>query len=356
MSLLPNTAPTIQQLLAHANDAWTMGMFERALGTLIAEFTTTHGRAPVVLSLGSNIGLIAQFSLQAGAHHVVLCDPNAEAQGLASAHLASCGFDETHFTIVTKSPLQLPASEQYDILAHDCFGATSNAGGAAVYVWDLLRRKIVRQHSRPDGSSRRYVIPQESSMTARIYHVPALSADVRFGCVGNHQVSKKQAKVKWLNDSDVLQLVLTKETTQPLSERVEVLCETYDEVTDSITWPPYVELRPTATHLPADECIILLEWTAVLTGRFVIGTTLECNHDAKTRRARAISWGHEYALVSSVSTALAPIVFAVSHRPQGGVTMSVVASMPSSSKEMHSLSSKKLQTITEATFARAAML
>lgn len=353
MSLLPNTAPSARQLLAHANDAWTMRMFERALGALIAEFTAVHGRAPVVLSLGCNIGQIVQFSLLAGAHHVVLCDPNAEAQGLASAHLASCGYDETHFTIVTKSPLQLPASEQYDILVHDCFGATSNAGGAAVYVWDLLRRKIVRQHSLPDGSFRRYVIPQESSMTARMYHVPALSADTRFGCVGNRQVSKQQTKIKWQTDSDMLQLVLTKENTQPISERVEVLYETYDELVDSITWPTYIELWPTATHLPADECIILLEWTAVLAGPFVIGTTLECNHDAKTRRARAIAWGHEFVPVSSVSTSLAPIIFAVNHRPAGGVSMSVVGSMPS--KDMHSLSNKKLQTIVEATFARAAM-
>lgn len=347
--LAPLKPVPLAQTFAHSNDEPTLQAYRTAVTQMIQRFSAKHGRKPTVLCLGAlDLGAIPDHCIAAGAHHVTVCDPRAQAEECES-HLAA-RHDASRYTVLNRSPLKLPAGEKYDVLVHNMFGGSLNAQSAVGYVQDLLRRGVVA----PVGDEL-HVLPMEASMTVRLYHVPSLSVDARRStdCCQAQPVAKRP---KILHDSAFQALSLSKSSCVALSDRVEVAREIYDTFgDDTVQWPACVHLRPHRTDVPVDECLIVYEWSAVLSedGSVSIGTVLgsEAAATPEVRRARSLAWGHDYIRMDEVSATVAPVLLSVAYRPGGGVALAPIEAAPKSAGPK-TLSAKKLQDLASQTYAK----
>ena len=251
--------------------------------------------------------------------------------------------------VLLKSPLQLPKAVKYDMLIMDMFGSYLNSGGAGAYAYDLLSRGVIR-----DFDGERHVIPRQGAMTARMYHVPALRVgDIYQDYAEQYTPPTVGPKVKFSYDIP-LDLAIC---ATPISERVLVLTEIYDDISEpNVVWPSHVRVVPTSTDHPASQCLLVLEWNCLMDQGSTIGSVLGTQRrlDPDIRRAQLMARSHPYTQLDSIVEGLAPVCLSVSYRVAGGMNLAVVPSIPHI--EEKTLSTKKLRQITESTFAKAATL
>lgn len=356
MSLF-NTLKEVPQstTVAHANDTDTFEAYKSALRALLYDFYRAHSRNATVLCLGaSGLGQLVQCCVDANAHHVTVCDPRKSVMDLCTASLARLGVDDTKFTVLNKSSLQLPADEMYDVLVHDLFGPLLNTHSPVGYTHDLLRRNVIRSFD-AEGAAKRYVIPCEASMSVRIYHAPALSADKRFASAPVETTGPLPKKPKCHLVGNVPCFTLSEANCAAISDRVEVLTEVYDTVDRPVVYPSHIELHPKRFDVPKDECVVVFEWSAALdeAGKFTIGTVIasEAKAEPRIRRARSLAWGHEFIYLTDLTPSLSPLALSVAYKPAGGITLAATPSIPKTltSKE---LTSAKLEAMAHATYTK----
>lgn len=351
--------PDQRTVLAHANDHDTFSSYELSIAAMVGRFTHKHGRSPTVLCLGAGgLGQLAQYCLRSGAHHVTVCDPRQSVLKMCAEQLTSV--DDSKVNLVQKSSLQLPASEVYDVLVHDLFGPELNSLSAVGYTHDLLRRGVVRSFARDDGTdgAMYHVMPCEGSMTVRMYHVPALSVDARMSSSPEECGGPLPKKPKIIHDSTLPCFTLTEDSCTAVSNRAEVLTEVYDALEDAVVFPTHVELLPTRSDVPADECIIIFEWSAALLDdpeTLSIGNMvgLDAQSTPRVRRARSISWGHEVFRLTDVSNSVSPVALTVAYKASGGVSLTVTPSMPASIGTK-TLTPAKMKALADATYTKVA--
>lgn len=387
MSLLPITKHNESEIKSHLNDYETMAAFQEAIHICITTFQAEQQHAPTVLNLGIQNGLIAQFCLEAGASHVTLLELNEQAIAEATLYLSK-QITADKYSFIQKSSLQLPKSVQYDILIMDTLGSSLNSKGMAGYSWDLCRRNIIRKFG---TKAQRYVIPSEGTMSVRAYHAPAISVERDHFLTqmrpSNDNIfptttpttttptttttldSEQQKKVKWIHTSQLSHFVMNDANCNPVSERVDVLHEFYDEPEQSpINWPSHIQLQflPTAKRFLGEygenmnECILLLEWSVCLSKTHQIQhKLLKANSDPKEQRARMLSWGYEFSYMSALNLILntsryydvAPLNFSLSYKPNGGMAFVLVSTVPEDAEEK-TYTVQKLMDFAEHTFAK----
>ena len=346
MSLLPlhDQKDRLRRAVAHSNDTVTMGAYYWAIKGTIEEFIRKHERSPSVVILGGgSLGQIPYYCLRSGASEVTLVEAHEK---LALENLRYMG---DQIKVLLKSPLQLPKAVKYDMLIMDMFGSHLNSGGAGVYAYDLLSRGVIR-----DFDGERHVIPRQGAMTARMYHVPALRvADIYQDYAEQYNPPTVGPKVKFSYDLP-LDLAIC---ATPISERVVILTEIYDDVSEpNIFWPSHARVIPTSTDHPVSQCLLVLEWNCLMDQSSKMGSVLGTQKrlDPAVRRAQITAGPHPYTQLDSIVEVLAPVCLSISYRVAGGMNLTVVPSIPHIEEKI--LSTKRLNQITESTYAKAAIL
>ena len=344
MSYIPVPKYNERECKAHLNDYETLATLREGIFALVSAFVHEQQYAPTILNIGIQNGLIAEFCLEAGASHVTLLETDPDALSKAKAYLSKRPF--SNYAFLEKSSLQLPKDVQYDILVVDMFGSTINAKGVAAYAWDLCRRGVIRKF---ENKQQRYVFPSEGTMTIRAYYAPAISVDQEHFLV---QMREPQpSKIKWRESSDLEHFVFNESNCIPMSDRVDVVHEFYDEPEQSpINWPSkiHIQIWPSAMSYLKEypyECIFVLEWSLCLGKHHQLTHSVMKNIHPKLQRARMLSWGYKFTyMASSLSD------FSVTYKMAGGIQLG--QGDPGDVSEEKNISVKKLCEFADDTFAK----
>jgi hypothetical protein len=347
MSTLPLPAQTLN--VAHLNDTEILDSYKHALTETIATFMSLYGRAPIVLNIGAQAGLLARFALEADAQFVVIVDANLESLSLARETLKQYN----NFSLIHSHSTQFSHPTKFDILVFDLFGAAINDKGASFIVYDILSRQMLQRYD-----NQFFVIPCEGAMSVRLYHAPELGLhhhasyyQMPLYKTYNNTAPKSIDAIKWqVNTTNMFQ---PWSQLKALSPRVEVLHEMYDKVT-SPTWPSHITLGPivtpaslpSSTDIAAGTVLLVQEWSVALTPSITIRNTTTGSY------VRRHGWGLAWS-VYPTDMATTSTTWSVSPKNSGGVTLAVVPEPVVASVKTHT--AKKITLLLQNTFAKAAL-
>ena len=335
MSCLP--VPDLSVNVTHWNDTEALDAYREAVHAGITQFKSMYGRAPLVLNVGAQAGLLALFALRAGAQHVVVVDANIEALSLAQRTLQT--EQHTQFTLINKHSLQFSWPCKFDVVIADMFGPSLNDKGIAFYMHDLLQRQLVQRYD-----NKHFVIPAEGIMSVRLYDVPEASLDQR--AVYKHLTLYTEPTepgptvVKWQSGPGAFYQPWSQ--WKALTPHVEVLHESYDREPIQ-SWPSHITLDP---RDQINRAVLVQEWSIALS------PTVTLRNVVTSPYVRRHAWGLLWCWLDATRAS----TWSVSVKNNGGVTLTAAPALAGTASTVVTRPPGKITSLVQNTFAKVALM